>query len=462
MTGDAAPPALAAGELVAERYRIVDLLGEGGMGAVYRVEHVHMRKTLALKVLHGDFSDHPEVSARFEREAIAAGNIEHPNVTAATDFGRLADGSFFLVLEYVAGRSLRKELERGPIDTLRALRILRGITSGLGAAHTKNIVHRDLKPENVMLVDREGDPDFVKILDFGIAKVDLFAPADADKSAQPLTRMGSIFGTPDYMSPEQALGQVVDARTDLYAAGVILFEILTGECPFRGGALTVLRDRILNDAPPEMPPDIAARVDARVHTLLRKLLMRSADARFQTAQELALAIDDVLAALAQTAPPPQAIVVAPDAMTEQPARAYAQTTLGAARAELVRSMRDDVRPALRDAFTYLRARPQVAVPIGAVVGALLLIVIVVGASSTRVARAQPVHAPIAITPSATPASPATMGSANATAVSSITPSAPELPPPPSASASASATAGGGGRKTGPGGIYIPPPSQWFK
>src|SRR5580692_9262827 len=160
------------GTIIAERYRVDSLLGEGGMGKVYAAEHVHMRKQVAIKVLHPEMSTTPEVVARFEREAVAAGKIAHPNVAAATDFGRLEDRSFFLVLEYVAGVDLRSILRRGPVTPARALHIVRQITSAVGAAHAAGIVHRDLKPENVMLVDRDGDPDFVKVLDFGIAKID--------------------------------------------------------------------------------------------------------------------------------------------------------------------------------------------------------------------------------------------------------------------------------------------------
>src|SRR5882672_7830809 len=139
---------LDAGAIIADRYRIEAVLGEGGMGVVYQAEHVHMRKRVALKVLRAEWSKQSEVVARFEREAVAAGKIEHANVARATDFGRLEDGSFFLVLEYVAGQTLRDELKKGPLSTDRALGIARGIAMAIGAAHAHSIVHRDLKPEN--------------------------------------------------------------------------------------------------------------------------------------------------------------------------------------------------------------------------------------------------------------------------------------------------------------------------
>src|SRR6516165_11924429 len=199
------------GRVLSERYRIESVLGEGGMGAVYLAQHVLMRKRLAVKVLHPEMTRMPEMVARFEREAMAAAHIEHPNVAAATDFGKLEDGSFFLVLEYVEGTSLRDLIAKGPLGAERALHIAYQMASALARAHALGIVHRDLKPENVMLVERDGDPNFVKVLDFGIAKVPVgelasASPASAQGSApQVLTQMGMVYGTPEYMAPEQAL-----------------------------------------------------------------------------------------------------------------------------------------------------------------------------------------------------------------------------------------------------------------
>src|SRR5690606_23745277 len=167
--GDGGDPLI--GRILAERYRVTRLLGSGGMGAVYRAEHVHMRKAVALKVLHREMTAMPEVVARFEREAVAAARIEHPNVAAALDFGQLEDGAFYLVLEYIEGRSLSAALDaEGPFAPLRAVHITRQVAEALAAAHDAGVVHRDLKPDNIMLVERDGDPDFAKVLDFGIAK----------------------------------------------------------------------------------------------------------------------------------------------------------------------------------------------------------------------------------------------------------------------------------------------------
>ncbi len=276
------------GELVAERYRVIELLGTGGMGCVYLAEHVHMRKPVAFKVLHKELTHLPDIVARFEREAIAAARIAHPNVATATDFGRLSDGACYLVLEYVQGKSLRQGLlQSAPFPIGRSLNIAKQIALALGAAHEAGIVHRDLKPENVMLVDGASGPDFVKVLDFGIAKIHM--PEQEAQTA--LTRMGTIFGTPEYMSPEQALGQNADSRTDLYSLGIILYEMLTGRTPFADKELVAVLTRQMTELPPPLPSNINPNVVAIVSTLLAK---RPSE-RPQTANEVVTRIESILA-----------------------------------------------------------------------------------------------------------------------------------------------------------------------
>lgn len=270
--------------VLAGRYRLVRLLGKGGMGAVYQAEHVHMRKAVALKLLHREMTVLPEVVARFEREAVAAARIEHPNVAAATDFGRLEDGTFYLVLEYVEGRSLSDALDaEGPFEPPRAVHIARQVAEALAAAHAAGIVHRDLKPDNIMLVERDGDREFAKVLDFGIAKL-----GDATEGQQKLTQAGAVFGTPEYMSPEQAKGDVVDARSDLYALGMILYEMLAGKTAFAADELIVVLTKHLTAEPPPLPGTVPAPLRKLVERLLRK---DPAD-RVQTAAELAALLRD--------------------------------------------------------------------------------------------------------------------------------------------------------------------------
>ncbi|MBL8716471.1 MAG: serine/threonine protein kinase [Myxococcales bacterium] len=281
------------GTTIAGRYRVESRLGEGGMGSVYRVEHTAMRKKLALKLLHREMTRQPEMVARFEREALAAAHIEHPNVAGATDFGKLDDGLCFLVLEYVEGVSLRALVERGPLDPRRAVHIARQMLSALRRAHELGIVHRDLKPENVQLVEKDGDPDFVKVLDFGIARVPIGSLTGSDEGTS-LTRSGMVYGTPEYMAPEQALGQEVDGRSDLYSTGVILFEMLAGKRPYDNkdkvallgqhvaGVIPSVRERM-----PDLP--ISEALDA----IVARLMAKSPSERFANASEAIEAFDSL-------------------------------------------------------------------------------------------------------------------------------------------------------------------------
>ncbi len=274
-----------AGTIVAGRYRVEKLLGEGAMGAVYLVEHVHMRKRFALKVLLSEARENPEIVARFEREAIAAAHVDHPNVVAASDFGTTEDGAFFLVLEYIEGESLRDLVERGPLPLRRVVDIALQIGAALGKAHGMGIVHRDLKPENVMLVPREGEPDLVKVLDFGIAKV-------PSRDAKALTAVGAIFGTPEYLSPEQAVGQTVDARADLYSFGIILFELLAGKRPFDcEHVMGYLAAHLNTPVPPiaEIAPEI--RVPPAVEAVIRQMLAKVPEDRQATVKDAVVALE---------------------------------------------------------------------------------------------------------------------------------------------------------------------------
>ncbi len=291
-------PARMVGALLSDRYRIISLLGEGGMGEVYLGEHLLMRKRVAIKVLHPDMMAHDEVVARFEREAMAAAHIDHPHVATATDFGRTPDGAFFLVLEYIEGRSLREMLGGlGALPAGRALHVARQVVLALARAHELGIVHRDLKPENVMLVARGGDPDFVKVLDFGIAKVPVQELTGKATVADPLTRMGVMYGTPEYMAPEQALGQAVDHRADLYALGVMLYEMVAGSRPFDANDPVSLVAMHIT-APPQPPSarNPAAAVPPAVEALILRLLGKDPGARPASAHEVLDAIDEIAGA----------------------------------------------------------------------------------------------------------------------------------------------------------------------
>jgi serine/threonine-protein kinase len=285
------------GTTIAERYYIHALLGEGGMGKVYSGEHVLMHKRVAVKVLHKELTTVRDVVQRFEREAMAAANIDHPNVAAATDFGHLQDGSVFLVLEFVQGISLRSDIADGPLDVVRALHIARQIASGLAAAHARGIVHRDLKPENVMLVEKAGDADFVKVLDFGIAKVPIqeITERGGMLAGQIITKVGMIFGTPEYMAPEQALGQEVDGRADQYALGVMLFEMLAGRRPYQCGSQVGLLGQQLKGPTPLVSQAMQSTVAPDgLDELVCKMLATDRDQRFADTLEVVSGIEALL------------------------------------------------------------------------------------------------------------------------------------------------------------------------
>ncbi len=218
------------GLVIDGRYRLDDTLGRGGMGLVFRATHLGLRRQVAVKILHPTLANSPDVKSRFEREALAVGLVDHPNCVSTYDVGRLPDGALYLAMELLEGQSLADILEsEAQLAPGRALHILAHILRGLGAVHNAGLIHRDIKPENIFLIRQGEDLDFAKILDFGIAK-----PISGELSDDNvrLTQAGMAFGTPIYMAPEQALGNPMDGRADLYAAAVIGYEMLCGQPPF--------------------------------------------------------------------------------------------------------------------------------------------------------------------------------------------------------------------------------------
>src|SRR6185312_3055586 len=291
------------GDVVDGRYQIVELIGEGGMGRVYRAEQVRLQRSVAVKVLHQSWSNVPEVGRRFEREAIALGRLDHPNCVAVQDFGRLADGSLYLVMSYLRGVVLRAALDETPFVTGRALHVARHLAAGLAHAHKAGVVHRDVKPDNVMLVHHEGDPDFAKLFDFGLVKL---VEPDASTDAK-LTMMGQRFGTPAYMSPEQALGRAVDARSDLYSLTVVLFEMLTGRALFDGADEESLLVMHAAKAPPSLGEACEGRsFPAPLEELVRRGLGKKPEERPASAEEYLTALDACAEALAPARAVPSA------------------------------------------------------------------------------------------------------------------------------------------------------------
>jgi tRNA A-37 threonylcarbamoyl transferase component Bud32 len=276
------------GTTIADRYRVISKLGEGGMGVVYLAEHVFIEKRVALKVLSEDFARKADLVARFMQEAKAASRIGHENIVDITDFGETASGSVFFAMEFLDGMDLAGHIKTGgamPFE--RAKTIMNQICRALGAAHSKGIIHRDMKPENVYLVTREGKPDFVKVLDFGIAKMSAL-----DEGGSRLTRTGMIFGTPEYMSPEQARGDKPDHRVDIYAAGCILYEMLTGDVPFHAETfMGVLTKHMFENPEPPSVRNPNAHVAHEVEQVCLKALAKDRDQRYQTMKEFAVALE---------------------------------------------------------------------------------------------------------------------------------------------------------------------------
>ncbi|WP_437339462.1 serine/threonine-protein kinase [Sorangium sp. So ce394] len=287
------------GSLISERYRVHELIGQGGMGAVYRGEQVHLRKQVAIKVLHPSARNLPQIVARFEREAIAGAHIQHPNVVSASDFGQLADRSHFLVLEYVEGAPLQDVIASAPLPARRALHIARQIASALEAVHAKGIVHRDVKPQNILLDAR----DQVKLIDFGLAKVNVellsTESREATRKGHDLTAADQVLGTLRYLAPEAVRGMdAVDARADLYALGIILYEMLSGRGPFDASdGQSSFRQRLLEDAPPlrQRAPGLGFRPD--VEAIVMWLVQRDPTQRYPTATSVIAAIDAAIAAM---------------------------------------------------------------------------------------------------------------------------------------------------------------------
>ena len=285
------------GTVISDRYRIIELLAMGGMGAVFRAEHLLLRKRVAIKVLHPETNDFPEHVTRFEREAMAGAHIQHPNVASATDFGRLADGSYFLVLEYIHGVTLDQLIKEGPLEAARAAGITRQIAAALDAAHLKGVIHRDVKPRNVML--EHGRSDLVKLIDFGLAKVPLDRLSGTGGEGEPssrlhaLTMSGVVFGTIAYIAPEAAYGMdAVEARSDLYAVGIILYEMLGGKHPFDAIDPTELFEQQRSATPPPLrlrSPGID--VPRELEAIATRLLRKDPAQRFASARMLIAALD---------------------------------------------------------------------------------------------------------------------------------------------------------------------------
>ncbi|CAN5545502.1 Stk1 family PASTA domain-containing Ser/Thr kinase [soil metagenome] len=283
MTQDAPNPLL--GREIAGKYRIVRLLGEGGMGAVYLGEQKlgsTLRK-VAIKTLHPHLSHDQKILARFEREVGTVAGLQHPNTIQVFDFGKMDDGTLYIVMEFVEGRSVADVLEKdGPMEPERVQRILAQVCGSLEEAHQQGIVHRDLKPDNVVLCDKAGQKDWVEVLDFGIAQ----RSTEEDKQEQKLTQQGMVLGTPPYMSPEQFTGKPIDKRSDIYSLGVMAYEMLTGTLPFSGNTAWewATAHMTAQPAPIDTLP-IGGRIPPAMKHAISRAMEKDPNARWSTVTE---------------------------------------------------------------------------------------------------------------------------------------------------------------------------------
>ncbi|MCA9673577.1 MAG: serine/threonine protein kinase [Kofleriaceae bacterium] len=286
---------IAAGTVLDGRYRLRRPLGRGGLGEVHEAEDLRTGAAVAIKLLLPALRTLEGALRRFEREAAAGGFLQHPNLVDVTALGALPDGTLYLVMELVAGEDLGKLIARGPVPPRRALGLVRQVLGGLHHLHALGLVHRDLKPDNLMIATGAGG-EVVKILDFGLVK--LMGHAEALLGAEKLTATGVVFGTPLYMAPEQALGRPVDARADLYAIGVILYELLTGQPPFRAAdAHAVMKMHVGTPAPALVEAGPGAWSTPALEALVAQALRKDRRQRHADAAAMIAAVDAAAATL---------------------------------------------------------------------------------------------------------------------------------------------------------------------
>lgn len=278
------------GRVIDDRYRVIERLAEGGMGTVYTAEHLALGKEVALKTIHPTLAGDEELAVRFAREAMASAKLEHPHVASALDYGTLPEGGSYLVMQLVRGPSLQDVVEKqGRISWPRVCSIGAQVADALAAAHAEGIIHRDLKPENVLLEPRDDGGELVKVLDFGIARLsDETSMTPATAGGRALTRRGTVMGTPGYMAPEQALGEAIDHRVDLYALGTVLWESITGLQLWSGDTLTDIVTAQLSPEPTERLKDVTGdeSIPAELQALLDEMLKLKASDRPDTAAKV--------------------------------------------------------------------------------------------------------------------------------------------------------------------------------
>lgn len=276
------------GDIINGKYRIIELIGGGAMGKVYKAENINMHKPVALKILHGDVASNDEYQKRFMREARSAAALEHSNICTVMDFDTTETGLPYIVMELLTGETLSERIRsQGSLNPLESVRIMRQLMGALSCAHEGGVVHRDVKPDNIFLIQREGRSDFVKLIDFGIAHID-----NPDGDLKTLTQAGTLYGTPQYISPEQAETGIVDFHADLYAAGIIFYEMLMGTPPFSGKNYIELLMHHVNDPPPHISEKLCQ--GSRIDAIIQRLLKKDPNERYGSALEVIPLLDEIL------------------------------------------------------------------------------------------------------------------------------------------------------------------------
>jgi serine/threonine protein kinase len=267
-----------------DRYRLVRKIGQGGTSDVFEAEHVHIGKRVALKLLRRQLAGDERAVERLRREARTASSVGHPNIVQIEDFGVTSDGVVYLAMEWLEGETLAQRIEHGPIRQEAAVDVALQIAAGLGAAHAAGVIHRDMKPANVFLARQPDGSERVKLLDFGIAKLAM--------SETRLTRTGTFIGTPDYVAPEQALGEELDGRADLYSLGVVLYQLVTGTLPFTGPSFMTVLHRHATE-PPEPPTRRAPQraLSSALEAVVLRCMAKRPEDRFASAEELSSALE---------------------------------------------------------------------------------------------------------------------------------------------------------------------------
>jgi len=281
------------GQVIADRFKVVSLIGEGGTGRVYLAEHNVLERPFAIKVLRPELISDQTAAERFRREARAASRMQHRNIVYISDFGALADDRLYLVMEYIPGQELATVLhQEGPLPPVRAAQILRQVVDALDYAHEQGVVHRDLKAENVLLTQERRRKDVVKVLDFGLAKI-----LEGAGSLDTLSAKGQVFGTPEYISPEQIVGDPVDPRTDIYSIGVLAFELVVGRTPFTGSLMELLvaHRRTIPPLPSQAAP--GSHIPACFDEIVGRAMQKRPEDRFPSAADIGRVLRNYLGAV---------------------------------------------------------------------------------------------------------------------------------------------------------------------